>query len=311
MSPSALPDQQLLSVVAWALTERPVGDPAAVGAVALYGRLRTLLDAPGTLVPLGRHRALAAAAADTPGFAPYEGAVLPCPHPLRENVTETSTAYDDGLFVVAVPHGDVFLRSSALADPDRLERAEHLCDELALSWLLGEVRALQELRVGGLLRMTERVSTTPVPPGGHELNPALSTPDLVAEAAESLGVGTDAATLYLQLLALARPTDQNVRRWNGWTPARHRTAQTELSAVGAVETDKRPRAGRTVFVPGPWTDLKAPHLPLEAAKLAAHRAPSTTATRLHGPFTRLLPPVPPHELFAGAWAESRIRVRGR
>ncbi|MFM9699096.1 hypothetical protein [Streptomyces europaeiscabiei] len=308
---SALPDQRLLSVVAWALTERPVGDPAAAGAAALYGRLRTLLDAPGTLVPLGRHRALAAAAADAPGFAPYEGAVLPCPLPLRENVTETSRAYDDGLFVVAVPHGDVFLRSSALADPDRLDRAERLCDELALSWLLGEVRALQELRVGGLLRMTERVSTTPVPPGGHELNPALSTPDLVAEAAETLGVGTDAATLYLQLLALARPTDQNVRRWNGWTPARHRTAQTELSAVGAVEKDKRPRAGRTVFVPGPWTDLKAPHLPLETAKLAAHRAPSATSAHLYGPFTRLLAPVPPHELFADAWAESHSRVRGR
>jgi hypothetical protein len=33
-----------------------------------------------------------------------------------------------------------------------------------------KVREIQELRVGGLVRMTERVSTIPVPAGGYELN---------------------------------------------------------------------------------------------------------------------------------------------
>ncbi|MFG2873521.1 hypothetical protein ACGFYU_00565 [Streptomyces sp. NPDC048337] len=77
----------------------------------------------------------------------------------------------------------------------------------------------------------------------------------VAEVGEALGVGPDAGGLYLQLLAPARPTDRNVRRWNRWTPARHKAAQAGLSAAGAVETGRRARAGRTAFVPGPWTEL--------------------------------------------------------
>ena len=60
-----------------------------------------------------------------------------------------------------------------------------------------------------------------------------------------------------------------------------------------------------MFVPGPWTDLKSPHLPLETPKLALHRAPHSTPTRLQGPFTHLLPPVPPHELFTAAWTAAR------
>ncbi|MDX2915185.1 hypothetical protein [Streptomyces griseiscabiei] len=304
-----LPDRRLLTLVAWALTERPVGDPAAEGAVRLFGRLRTLLDAPGTLVPLGRHQALATAAPGLPGFAPHTGPVLPCPRPLRENATATTAVYDDGLLVVSVPHGDVFLRSSALTAPEPPDRLERLCGELALPWLLSGIRDLQELRTGGLVRMTDRVTTTPVPPGGYELNPSLSAPDLVTETAGTLGVGPDAAALYLQLLTLARPTDQHIRRWNDWTPARHKTAQAELLAIGAIHQDKRPRAGRTAFVPGPWTDLKSPHLPLETPKLPLHQAPNSTPTRLHGPFTHLLPPVPPHELFTEAWTTTHTGRR--
>ncbi|WEH17026.1 hypothetical protein [Streptomyces sp. VNUA24] len=304
----ALPDRELLTVVAWALTERPVGDPSAGPAVRLFGRLRALLDTPGTLVHLGRHPSLATAAPGTPGFAPHTGPVLPCAQPLRANATAPTAVYDDGLLVVSAPHGDVFLHTSALAGPAApaaLERTERLCGDLALPRLLGEVHAIQELRTGGLARMTERVSTTPVPPGGYELNPALSVPGLVTEAAGTLGIGPEAATLYLQLLTLARPTDQNIRRWNDWTPARHRAAETELLTTGAVERAKRPRAGRTLFVPGPWTDLKSPHLPLETAKLPHHRAEALTPTDLRGPFPRLLCPVPPHELFTRTWTTTR------
>lgn len=152
--------------------------------------------------------------------------------------------------------------------------------------------------------MLARAADTPVPPGGYELNPALSVPELVAEAVAALGVRADAAALYLQLLALARPTDQNVRRWNGWTPARHKAVQAELVDAGAVETGRRARAGRTAFVPGPWTDLKAPHLPLETAKLGLHEA-SAGRSEPEMPFLRLLSPVPPHELFAEAWRAAR------
>ncbi|MEV8554101.1 hypothetical protein AB0L04_30345 [Streptomyces glaucescens] len=289
------------SVIAWALTERPVGDPAAQGAVQLHAALRAQLADPGTLVPMGRFAALARRAADDPGFLPYDGPVLPCPQPLLDGASP-ATAVDDGLLVVAVPSGDVFLRPAALADGARRERAAGLCGEPGLAWL-GERLERTRALLDGLARLAGRAVDTPVPPGGYEANPALSAPGLVAGTARALGVGADAAALYLQLLALARPTDAAVRRWNGWTAARHKAAQAELVAVGAVVTGRRARAGRTAFVPGEWLDPKAPHLPLERRKLAAHLA-SASGKDVHAPFLRLLPPVPPHELFERAVREA-------
>ncbi|MCX5609822.1 hypothetical protein OHB39_19875 [Streptomyces sp. NBC_00047] len=291
------------SVVAWALTERPAGDPAAQGAAALYDALRARLDDPGTLIPLCWNSTLGRAAAEDPAFVPYEGTVLPCPEPPYREDTEPSVAYDDGLFVVAVPGRDVFLRPAALADPQRVDRAVRLCGELGLPGVLEAVRRIQAVCGEGLARMVARASSTPVPPGGYEPNPALSAPQLVAEVAGALGVGADAAALHLQLLSLARPTDRNVRRWNGWTPARHKAAQAELLAAGAITTGRRARAGRTAFVPGEWAEFKAPHLSLETAKLPAHVVSADTSD-FHGPFTRLLAPVPPHELFVRAWAQA-------
>ncbi|MFJ3882682.1 hypothetical protein ACIPW5_35200 [Streptomyces sp. NPDC090077] len=289
------------SVIAWALTERPVGDAGARGALALYERLRAQLDGPDALLPLGSYfKELVAVAEHDPAFTPYEGPVLPCPEPLWEGAAGTSTALDDGVFVVAVPSGDAFLRVPALADPERLERAERIASTVREGYLLTVLRRHRDL-LDGLARLAARARDTPVPEGGHEANPALSAPGLVAEAAAALGVGADAAALYLQLLALVRPTDRAVRRWNGWTAARHKAAQAELAASGAVESGKRARAGRTLFVPGQWTELKAPHLPVEHAKLAAHLAP-VSGTTLHPPLLRLLAPLPPHELFARAWA---------
>ncbi|MGW4688781.1 hypothetical protein ACWEPM_28325 [Streptomyces sp. NPDC004244] len=294
------------SVIAWALTERPVGDPAARGALDLYRRLRARLDDPGTLVPLGGFEDLAATAAADPAFVPYGGEVRPCPEPLWEKAPSVSTAVDDGLFVVAVPAGDAFLRPAALADPARLARAEALAAADSRPWLLTELRRTKQL-LDGLDRLAARASTTPVPEGGYENDPALSAPELVAEVAATLGTGPDAAALYLQVSALARPTDRAVRRWNGWTAARHKAAQAELLATGAVEGGKRARAGRTLFAPGPWVQLKAPHLPVEGDKLPAHLA-SASGTILHTPLLRLLPPLPPHEQFAVAWARARTSL---
>ncbi|MFB7175670.1 hypothetical protein ACFCYM_33330 [Streptomyces sp. NPDC056254] len=295
------------SAVAWALTELPVGHPAAAGAGAVFAALRARMDDPRTLIPLGRHHTLGRAVPGDAAFVPYQGPVRPCPRPLYREDTVASTAYDDGLLVVSVPGGDVFLRPAALADPARAGRAERLFAALRLPGLRAAVGRIQAVRGGGPERMLARAAVTPVPAGGHELNPALSVRELVAEAGAALGVGADAAALYLQLLALARPTDRNVRRWNGWGPARHKAAQAELVAAGAVESGRRARAGRTVFVPGPWTELKAPHLPLESAKLALYGV-EVWRGEPEMPFLRLLAPVPAHELFAEAWRAARWGV---
>ncbi|MCX4472641.1 hypothetical protein OOK41_20410 [Micromonospora sp. NBC_01655] len=117
-------------------------------------------------------------------------------------------------------------------------------------------------------QVTEVVSyAVPDAAEGFAQDPTRSAPDLVAAVGARLGLGADASALYLQLLALPDPTDRNVARWTGWKPARLKAARTELAATAHVVAAKRPRAGRSLFLPGGWLALKAPLLPLERWKL--------------------------------------------
>ena len=109
------------------------------------------------------------------------------------------------------------------------------------------------------------------------------------------GVDAQAATLYLQILALAEPTQKNVIVWNGWKPAEYKKAAEALAAKKLVVTGKRERAGREIFLPGGWEKRGGNDLPLESWKLALYAFP-------YGSIGRLLPPKPPHQLFADAWA---------
>ncbi|QGV76913.1 hypothetical protein [Streptomyces ficellus] len=294
--PWDLPHTGPATVLAWLLTERPVGDPAQAHARRLRAEVLRTLDAPGMLLPMGRRYDLAGTAPDDPAFTPYEGTVLPNTSS-EYGRNNPSTAYDDGCLVVAVPGGDTFLRPSGAAS----RRSD--------APLQDEARRIEAVHAedGGLARLVERAATTPVPAGAYEADPRHSVPELVADVSGALSVGPEAAALYLQLLTLARPTDRNVRRWNGWTAARHKKAQAELEGSGAIETGKRARAGRTAFIPGPWTELKAPHIPLETAKLDLYLATAGSGNSVTGPFTHLLPPRPLHELFALARAEAEAR----
>ncbi|MFF4947812.1 hypothetical protein [Streptomyces chattanoogensis] len=307
-SPGDRPDYStpylgMASALSWVLTERPVGDPATVGARALCARLAERLDAPDFLVRLGRHRFSLDQAGIDALFGPEKYPVAAAEPPATDRAARLPLYYDQGLLLVHSA-GDweaVFLRPAGFARRGKYEAVARLCEDLGMSELATEIERIRVLR-DGIAALAARSADTPVPAGGYEANPLLSVPELVNEAAEALGVGRDAAALYLQLLTLARPTDRNIRRWNGWGAARHRTVQAELAATGAVVTEKRSRAGRTAFLPGGWTHLKAPHLPLETAKLDAHLAAATEKREVEGPFTRLLPPRPLHEMFADAWA---------
>jgi hypothetical protein len=292
-----------LSVLVWLLTECPVGHPAAVRAAELYAELCERRGTAGLLLDLGNHpvpEGIDRAAQFGPGTAPVPAG----PEPFWREGIEQPEVYDNGLLLVPSTKGrwHLHVRAAGLTDPALVAATLGRLDGLGMTEPAVLVRQLDVLLGSGPPRMLERAARTPVPVGGYELNPALSVPELTAEAAGVLEVEPDAAALYLQLLALARPTDRNVRTWNGWTPARLRAAQTELAELGLVVRDKRPRAGRTVFLPGPWTELKAPDLPLEARKVGTHLAVVNDRNEASGPFQRLLPPRPPHELFAAAWA---------
>lgn len=129
-------------------------------------------------------------------------------------------------------------------------------------------------------------------------DPTRSVPELVTEAAKELGVGEDAAAVYLMLLAMPDPTDRNTARWTGWKPARIKAARAELARTGVVVEATRARAGRTLFLPGAWVDIRSPHAPLEAWKLPFFEG------MLHdrGAVLGVLVPVEPAaELYRRAW----------
>ncbi|MFI9639317.1 hypothetical protein ACIG87_04490 [Micromonospora sp. NPDC051925] len=148
-------------------------------------------------------------------------------------------------------------------------------------------------------QITEVVSyAVPAMAEGFAQDPTRSAPELVATVGATLGLSADAAALYLQLLALPDPTDRNVARWTGWKPARLKAARAELAATSHVVAAKRPRAGRSLFLPGGWLALKAPLLPLERWKLPLLVGGEGGVTAL-GIVTPL---APAPRLFALAWA---------
>ncbi|OLR93004.1 hypothetical protein [Actinokineospora bangkokensis] len=128
------------------------------------------------------------------------------------------------------------------------------------------VRALELIRSDGLTRACAAAPAPDGDPTAFHQDPSVSVPHLVTEVAQRCGLDDDAAVLYLQLLALADPTDANTARWTGWKPARLRAARAALAATDLVLSAKRARAGRSLFLPGGWLALGAPHLPLERWK---------------------------------------------
>ncbi|MGW2815953.1 hypothetical protein [Streptomyces sp. NPDC001415] len=296
-TPVGLALRQIASALVWAWTDRPVGDPAVAGATALYERLRAELDRPDLLVALPGGRVQDTSARIAERFGPER---LPVAADSRKEEGPVQvTAYDSGPLVVCAPGGASFLRPAAIAGPEVWRRVGEVTD---LAEELGRVAPL--LAGGGLERMMLRSRSGAVPAGSYEADPRQSCPDLVARVARKLGVGADAAALYLQLATLAAPTDRNVRRWTGWSAKRHAEVRNELLGAGVVVEAKRARAGRTLFLPGEWTELKAPHLPLETVKLATHAVRPLWGNEIRSPFGRILPTAPLHEMFAQAWERS-------
>lgn len=136
------------------------------------------------------------------------------------------------------------------------------------------------------------------PPGLYEGNPLVSAAELVAEVQEAWSLSRHASMLYLQTLALARPTSKNVQLWNGWSAADYKKAAAELVRRELVLEARRARAGRSHFLPGGWEELKAPNLPVETWKMPLYQVPVNPPALLHN---RLLALRPLGSTFAKAW----------
>ncbi|NUR89703.1 MAG: DNA-binding protein, partial [Nonomuraea sp.] len=129
-------------------------------------------------------------------------------------------------------------------------------------------------------------------------DPTRSVPHLVVEAAKEHGLGEDAAAYYLMLLAMPDPADRDVARWTGWKPARLKAAREELADTDLVVRAVRARAGRSLFLPGGWSEQPAPRLPVEHWKLSLFDT-------ITGLLTPIVPPEPVAALYARAWRRVR------
>ena len=217
----------------WLAYRLPAGDPIRATLPAAYRTLRELLASPDLSVQLG-------------GW--------------RGSLEQFPALY-------AVPSGSpdyqyYWVRPARLSGPDDPALAIWPDDP--------DSNALRVLLSENLARLMDGITTDELPAGTWPQNPALSTPDLVAEVAGRHQLTADAAAYYLQLLALPDPTDRNVARWTGWPNARLAKARAALLAGELVIAGKRERAGRGVFLPGPWTPRRAPHLPVESWKHALY-----------------------------------------
>ncbi|AKK06427.1 hypothetical protein CMUST_10555 [Corynebacterium mustelae] len=139
-----------------------------------------------------------------------------------------------------------------------------------------------------------------IPCSGTAQDPCVAAPETVADAAETLNISNDAARYFLQLLALTKPTDKDVKAWNNWSKHQLEQASEELLGKNLVISAKRAGAGRTIFLPGGWLTKSDDGPALEMWKAPHYLLWKDTKTR---PVLSTCPPLVPYpELFAEVWA---------
>lgn len=310
--PSALPGQRLLTgsvrAISWLAYRLPYGHPLRAALPRALAALRTRLADPGLLLDIG---------ASWTERGEFTSKALR----LAEGMPEEGGADADGLVrvgekVVLTPwyaSGEhVWVRVGALEGPEDPELLRLLAlrgdgdthGMGAVATILGD--AIERLANVGLAAGTVNGDVggdVGADTGGDAVeaavgfaqDPSWSVPDLVEEVAKTHGIDADAATLYLQLLALPDPTDRNVARWTGWKPARLKAARAALAATDLVVTAKRTRASRTLFLPGGWHEHRR-SMPLETWKDGLYPVHDRGA---------LIPESPVTDLFEAAWQRVR------
>ena len=152
----------------------------------------------------------------------------------------------------------------------------------------------------GFQKLFKSVVADHVPPDSWCQHPLHTAPNIVEQVQKKHKVGEEAAILYAQVLALPDPTTANVRRWNDWSAATYKKAMAELLKRKLVLEAKRARAGRTIFLPGEWTELKSPWLPIETWKVS-HLVEVEFDSREPFPVGGPMVLRPFEDLFAAAW----------
>ncbi|MEV0609550.1 hypothetical protein AB0I61_24595 [Polymorphospora rubra] len=284
-----------VALAAWVAHHTPAGDPCRAALPAALGALRDRLANPDLLLDLDRYVSL-------PGFRQVAG-----------TPSETGTGWERYGAIVLATHDSQpspalrpHLLDAAGTDPYlpalRDDADKPYPTEVAL-------RLVRDPRFAALLGDPgEPAGGTPAADGTWwPQDPTRSVPDLVAEVAGEHGLGADAAAVYLMLLAMPDPTDRNTAKWTGWKPARLKAARAELAGTDLVVGASRPRAGRSMFLPGPWLERGSGQAPIEGWKVALFDlAPDGTAG-----LGVTVPFEPVADLYRRAWQRLRDGDRPR
>jgi hypothetical protein len=269
-------------------TYLPVGDPRRLGVPKLHAKILARLANPELLL-FGGSRA--PKLDGKPYVAPgYQS------NPSHHGV-------DNGALVVA--HGYLYFRPARIPTTDT-DNLHHARDAAELHYPMqtfpwsGLYHVWQAALSPGVAALVARATESPIATGGSELDPRLSAPDLVDAAATRHHLDRDAATLYLQLLALIDCGDAPIRELNGWSQAKHKKAAAALVSANLVLEQKHPRANRKFVLDSPWEQLFPPHPAVERSKLPLYDA-RMEGPALAAPLGRVVPLRPLHEIFAAAW----------
>lgn len=284
-----------VTLAAWVAHHTPAGDPCRAALPAALAVIRDRLANPDLLLDLNEYVSLPAfrQVAGTPsatgsGWERY-GAIV-----LATADTQPSPALRPDLLDVdgADPYLPA-LRADA-TKPYPMEVALRLVRDPRFAALLGDSG-----EPGGGARAADGT--------WWPQDPTRSVPDLVAEAAGEHGLGVDAAAVYLMLLAMPDPTDRDTTKWTGWKPARLKAARAELAGTELVVEGSRSRAGRSLFLPGPWLERGRGQKPIEGWKTTLFGlAPDGTAG-----LGVTVPFEPAADLYRRAWQRLRDGDRPR
>jgi hypothetical protein len=296
--------RNIVQLVGLVHAETPAGDPARKEMPALIKQTTKLVNSPATMFDLrtvhlheyGRRKPPTA----TEWLNKYVGAT-------KTNAKDGCSRVDVGLIVGAgldkSHQAATAFRPAKLKDDADVARLDGI---LALD--MGEgyrlppstILVVAAVKSPGFQKLVKAILVPGVAKGKWPHNPLLTAPDVVKDIRKKHKLGDEAAALYAQLLALPDPTSANIGTWNEWGPAQLKKAAAELVGRKLVLEAARARAGRSIFLPGEWLDLKAPWLPIETWKLA-HLVEYGINPKVTCPVDGPMVLRPFEELFAAAW----------
>ncbi|MGE0397308.1 MAG: hypothetical protein AB7T06_11350 [Kofleriaceae bacterium] len=294
--------KEVATLAAWLFFARPIGCPIRAGVPAAIKKLRAMLSAPEAIWKIddfyvdddsAKDKARADALMNLVAGKTFDAG--------KSGEDLASEARDDGAVLVAryTHHVHAGFRPGKLdgaggKTAEKLAQAMFDEENTPGGDPLEDLKTAQLILSDGFAALADRVDDTEVPEGGFEANPLASAPKLVAKVAKAEGLSQEAAALYLQVLALAEPTQKNVTTWNGWTTKQYAAASAELVKKKLVVEGKRERAGRSIFIKGGYTKGDRENLPTEEWKLPFYAG-----------LDRNVPHEPTHELFERAYKRAQ------